>query len=93
MITRRHIRIKVLHHLYAHASGNELGAATLLKNLDKSLEEVHDLFIWDIMHFLEFIKLRRSWKVQSRHYRCGLRRRIAAFEHTFFETVASDDRL
>ena len=31
MITRRHIRIKVLHHLYAHAADAESSAAVLLK--------------------------------------------------------------
>lgn len=57
MITRRHIRIKVLHHLYAHALDNEIGAATLLKNLQKSIEEVHVLFAWDINAFLRLHKI------------------------------------
>lgn len=60
MITRRHIRIKVLHHLYAHALDNEIGAATLLKNLQKSIEEVHVLFAWDIEAFLKLHKVAKE---------------------------------
>jgi len=60
MITRRHIRIKVLHHLYAHALDNEIGAASLLKNLQKSIEEVHVLFAWDISAFLRLHKLAKE---------------------------------
>jgi N utilization substance protein B len=52
MITRRHIRIKVMHHLYAHSTNEELGAAVLLKNLEKSLEDVYELFAWDLGAFL-----------------------------------------
>lgn len=97
MITRRHIRIKVLHHLYAHASDNELGAATLLKNLDKSLEEVHDLFVWDIHALLRIYKTAQEQleKVQSRNVPDeALAQRIGAFTSIpFFEKVANDDRL
>ena len=87
MITRRHIRIKVLHHLYAHASDNELGAATLLKNLDKSLEEVHDLFIWDIHALLRIHRTAsdRLEKVRSRKVPdSALADRISAFTDISF---------
>ena len=91
MITRRHIRIKVLHHLYAHASDNELGAATLLKNLDKSLEEVHDLFIWDIHALLRIHRTAsdRLEKVRSRKVPdSALADRISAFtDISFFDLV------
>src|SRR6056300_430401 len=60
MITRRHIRIKVLHHLYAHALDNEIGAATLLKNLQKSIEEVHVLFAWDMSAFLRLHRIAKE---------------------------------
>lgn len=56
MITRRHIRIKVMHHLYAQSTDLDMGAAVLLRNLDKSLDEVHDLFAWDISAFLRLNK-------------------------------------
>jgi hypothetical protein len=52
MITRRHIRIKVLHHLFAQSTDDSMDAALLLKNLNKSLNEVHRLFAWDISAFL-----------------------------------------
>jgi len=97
MITRRHIRIKVLHHLYAHASDNELGAATLLKNLDKSLEEVHDLFIWDIHALLRIHRTAsdRLEKVRSRKVPdSALADRISAFtDISFFDLVRNDARL
>ena len=56
MITRRHIRIKVMHHLYAQSTDLDMGAAVLLRNLDKSLDEVHDLFVWDISAFLRLTR-------------------------------------
>jgi len=97
MITRRHIRIKVLHHLYAHASDKELGAATLLKNLDKSLEEVHDLFIWDIHALLNIYKTAKIQleKVRNRSVPDSvLEERITAFTNIpFFDLLAADNRL
>ena len=45
-----------MHHLYAHSANEEMGAATLLKNLEKSLEEVHTLFAWDISSLLRLRK-------------------------------------
>lgn len=97
MITRRHIRIKVLHHLYAHASDTDMAAASLLKNLDKSLEEVHHLFVWDITAFLRVYKtaLERLEKVQNRNVAdAALEERIQAFtDITFFEVVLNNPRL
>ena len=52
MITRRHIRIKVLHHLFAQSTDDSMDAALLLKNLSKSLNGVHQLFAWDISAFI-----------------------------------------
>ena len=60
MITRRHIRIKVMHHLYAQSTDLDMGAAVLLRNLDKSLDEVHDLFAWDISAFLRLNREARA---------------------------------
>ena len=41
-----------MHHLYAQSTDLDMGAAVLLRNLDKSLDEVHDLFAWYISAFL-----------------------------------------
>jgi N utilization substance protein B len=83
--------------LYAHASDNELGAATLLKNLDKSLEEVHDLFLWDIHALLRIYRtaVEQLEKVQSRNVPdTALEDKISVFTSIpFFELVATDDRL
>lgn len=97
MITRRHIRIKVLHHLYAHASDSELGAAVLLKNLDKSLQEVHDLFVWDIHALLRIYNTakRQEEQVAQRNVPDSvLLDKIAAFTSIpFFELLTSNSSL
>ncbi len=68
MITRRHIRIKVLHHLFAQSSDDSMDAALLLKNLNKSLNEVHELFAWDMSAFLRLYKeaMAQYERVESR---------------------------
>ncbi len=97
MITRRHIRIKVLHHLYAHAADAESSAAVLLKNLNKSLEEVHHLFVWDISALLRIYStaIHRLEKVQQRNVAdTDLESRIQAFVAIpFFNLVQQDHRL
>ena len=97
MITRRHIRIKVLHHLYAHAMDAESSAAVLLKNLNNSLEEVHHLFVWDISALLRIYSaaLHRLEKVKLRNVNdTELESRIGAFVTIpFFKLVQLDHRL
>ena len=97
MITRRHIRIKVMHHLYAQSTDLDMGAAVLLRNLNKSLDEVHDLFAWDISAFL------RLHKEAKAHYERIEQRtspdqadldRIARFTSiSFFEKCAQNSAL
>ena len=97
MITRRHIRIKVLHHLYAYTADAESSAAVLLKNLNKSLEEVHHLFVWDISALLRIYStaIHRLEKVQQRNVAdTDLESRIQAFVAIpFFNLVQQDHRL
>jgi len=70
MITRRHIRIKVLHQLFAHSTDESMDAAEILKNLNKSLNEVHQLFAWDIGALLRLHEeaVRQYQKVSQRAY-------------------------
>ena len=49
-----------MHHLYAQSTDLDMGAAVLLRNLDKSLDEVHDLFAWDISAFLRLNREARA---------------------------------
>lgn len=97
MITRRHIRIKVLHHLYAHATDNEVSAASLLKNLEKSTEEVHTLFAWDISAFLRLQKMAQDQfeKVERRNVPdVKLLERVGAFiQIPFFGLCESNAKL
>ena len=97
MITRRHIRIKVLHHLYAHATDNEVSAASLLKNLEKSTEEVHTLFGWDISAFLRLrrVAARQFERIERRNVPdVALLERVAAFtEIPFFALCDSNAKL
>lgn len=48
MLTRRHIRIKVLHGLYAVQAQPDMDFAIALKNLNKSLSDIYELFLWDL---------------------------------------------
>lgn len=48
MLTRRHIRIKVLHQLFAQSAEENYDSAQLLKNLNDGLNEIYKLFAWDI---------------------------------------------
>jgi N utilization substance protein B len=93
MITRRHIRIKVLHHLFAQSSDESMDAASLLKNLNKSLNEVHRLFAWDIGAFLRLHDeaqrqyQRVSERQQPDH---ALMERIAKFTQLKFWTLCKE---
>lgn len=56
MLTRRHLRIKVMHHLYAQSTHSVQDNAILLRNLDKSIGDIHHLFAWDISALLQLHK-------------------------------------
>lgn len=45
-----------MHHLYAQSANESLDAVVLLRNLEKSLEEVHELFAWDISALLRIYR-------------------------------------
>src|SRR6056300_7145 len=93
MITRRHIRIKVLHHLFAQSSDESMDAASLLKNLNKSLNEVHRLFAWDISAFLRLHEEaeRQYIRVSERHQPDhALMDRISKFTQLKFWTLCKE---
>jgi N utilization substance protein B len=48
MLSRRHIRIKVLQALYAFYRDDEPDAAIAIKNLNHSLQRIYDLYLHDI---------------------------------------------
>jgi N utilization substance protein B len=48
MLSRRHIRIKVLQALYAFYRDDEPDAAIAIKNLNRSLQRIYDLYLHDI---------------------------------------------
>ncbi len=93
MITRRHIRIKVLHHLFAQSTDESVDAVRLLKNLNKSLNEVHRLFAWDMEAYLklhyeaERQYQRLSERQQPDH---ALMERIAKFTQLKFWTLCKE---
>jgi len=93
MITRRHIRIKVLHHLFAQSTDESMDAALLLKNLNKSLNEVHRLFAWDISAFLRLHEEaeRQYIRVSERHQPDhALMDRISKFTQLKFWTLCKE---
>ena len=93
MITRRHIRIKVLHHLFAQSTDESMDAAMLLKNLNKSLNEVHRLFAWDISAFLRLHEeAKRQYQRVSQRQQPDqeLMKRIAKFTQLKFWTLCKE---
>ena len=93
MITRRHIRIKVLHHLFAQSTDESMDAAMLLKNLNKSLNEVHRLFAWDISAFLRLHEeAKRQYQRVSERQQPDqeLMKRIAKFTQLKFWTLCKE---
>ena len=84
--------------MYAHASDSELGAAVLLKNLDKSLQEVHDLFVWDIHALLRIYNTakRQEEQVAQRNVlqtQCYRIKSQPLPQFLFFELLTSNSSL
>jgi len=53
MLTRRHIRIKVLHALYAWFQGGGGDAVAAEKYLSKSIDRIHELYLYELKLLLE----------------------------------------
>ena len=62
MLTRRHIRIKIMQALYAQSNGNTLDGAEAVKNIKKSLNDVGSLYL------LHLGLLRAIWLYASEQY-------------------------
>ena len=93
MITRRHIRIKVLHHLFAQSTDESMDAALLLNNLNKSLNEVHRLFAWDMGALLKLhYEAERQYQIVSQRQQRDqeLMERIAKFTQLKFWTLCKE---
>ena len=54
MLTRRHLRIKVLQTLYSHYQTSDADMHTSEKELMKSIEKIYDLYIYFLLVFEEF---------------------------------------
>lgn len=57
MLTRRHIRIKVLQALYGFTQSPDPNLAISLKELRKSLDKIYDLYLFELRVFLEVHKM------------------------------------
>ncbi len=57
MLTRRHIRIKVLQTLYGYSQEDNPKLASSLKELDKNLEKIYELYLYEMRIFVELHKL------------------------------------
>ena len=53
MLSRRHIRIKVLQALYSYYRDEQPDLAIGLRNLNKSLERIYDLYLYDLSSISE----------------------------------------
>ena len=74
-----------MHHLFAQSSDESMDAALLLKNLNKSLNEVHRLFAWDIGAFL-----RLHDEAQRQYQRVSERQQP---DHVLMERIAKFTQL
>lgn len=57
MLTRRHIRIKVLQSLYGFSQGEENDLGLYLKELDKSLNRIYELYLFELRIFVEILRM------------------------------------
>ncbi|NVK05866.1 MAG: antitermination protein NusB, partial [Flavobacteriia bacterium] len=57
MLTRRHIRIKVLQALYGFHQLEEPDLKLALKEMDKSLDRIYELYLYELRIFTEMHRL------------------------------------
>lgn len=57
MLTRRHIRIKVLQALYGLNLGTQDDLVPVLKELEKSLDRIYELYLYELRIFLEMLQM------------------------------------
>lgn len=57
MLTRRHIRIKVLQSLYGLSQGPDADLRLALKELDKNLDRIYELYLYELRIFIEMHRL------------------------------------
>lgn len=55
MLTRRHIRIKVLHALYGFEQRDEKDMAKSIKDLKNNLDAIYDLYLYELKALLQFL--------------------------------------
>ena len=55
MLTRRHIRIKVLHALYGFEQRSDKDMAKSLKDLRNDLDSIYDLYLYELKGLLQFL--------------------------------------
>lgn len=55
MLTRRHIRIKVLHALYGFEQRSDKDLAKSLKDLKQDLDSIFDLYLYELKGLLQFL--------------------------------------
>jgi N utilization substance protein B len=72
MLSRRHIRIKVMQALYSYSVDDDKGLSAAERNLKKSIEDIYRLFLHElkvlqVLHFLteERLKLKSEKKLPS----------------------------
>lgn len=57
MLTRRHIRIKVLQSLYGFTRGEDNDLSLTLKELDRSLNRIYELYLYELRIFIEILRM------------------------------------
>ena len=54
MLTRRHIRIKVMQALFAYYQGESLDRQRALEGLNDSIESIYELYLYELRMFWQF---------------------------------------
>ncbi len=97
MLTRRHIRIKVLQSLYAFIQNEGASGAKALSELEKSLANIYRLYLMDLQilrQLVYFLEERKSIEEKKQFPSPALIKTLdTAVSHPFLRRLADDDDL
>ena len=65
MLNRRHLRIKVLHLLYAYYQSNEEDLKKIDKELTLSMQQMYDMYIYLLLSFEQIVRAAEN-KIEDR---------------------------
>ena len=97
MLTRRHLRIKALHALFAYAQSRSNDLNLALYGLEKNIDRIHDLYLHELKLFWRFTqfldKRLEAEKVKQQPSPQRITRVSALLNSPFLQSIAADDEL